>query len=93
MKDPAECVIHGQGQVGVGTEADEEKLVDLARWRRARERRRRLDGPARRSAHDDAPLSRAEMREYVRALRERHGLKRIDPRTIVADAAFRLRRW
>jgi hypothetical protein len=83
MKDPSQCAVHAQEPAPGGLE--ETKLHRLI----VRARRARMNAPTVPPANETG----AEQLAYVQRLRERHGLKRIDPRIIAADCAFRMRRF
>jgi HK97 family phage prohead protease len=67
-----------------------------ARLAKARTLQRRLSGtvkPAAYNPDDGTPKTVEAAREVAKRLRERNGLKRLDPALIAADAAFRMRTW
>jgi HK97 family phage prohead protease len=79
MKDPSECAIHAP-------DADEDDDGErAARLQRARARQRRL--------REAVPLTCDAALAHVRTLRERYGIKRVDPRVVTAESQFRMRNW
>jgi HK97 family phage prohead protease len=79
LKDPAECAIHGFGEVGVGDAADDTEAAKAAQLRRLRAIKRRL-----------RPMTtRADALQVLAEVRARTGCQRTPARLIAADVAFR----
>ena len=78
LLNPQECATHRQEDL------DGRRL----HMRIVRARRDRLNAPIRMPTD-----TKAQQLLYLQRLRERHGLKRVDPRIVAADCAFRFRVW
>jgi HK97 family phage prohead protease len=98
LKNSAECAIHREaggwdgGDGGTGDWDGREAHLRIWRARKAR-----LDAPVTMQAdprpEPDLSTPAARLR-HVRDLRQRYGLvKRVDPRIVAADCAFRFRVW
>jgi HK97 family phage prohead protease len=102
LRDPRECAVHAAaaggwdgGDGGTGDWNGRQAEADLRVWRG---RKARLDAPVTRQpepARPEPDLSTPAARlRHVQELRQRYGLaKRVDPRIVAADCAFRFRTW
>jgi hypothetical protein len=83
LLNPSECATHAE--LSIDQESHDASIRRLI----VRGHRAKLRAPVPLPANE----SRAEQLLYIQRLRERHGLKRIDPRVVAADCAHRIRQW
>jgi HK97 family phage prohead protease len=85
LKNKDECATHRQQG---DEDGDDEEVQRRVRRLVARARSDLLNAPIRMPTD-----TKAQRLLYLQRLRERHGLKRVDPRIVAADCAFRFRVW
>jgi HK97 family phage prohead protease len=97
LKNENECAIHRQEGGWNGDNDGDASTWDGRQARQLREAHLRIVRARRAKLNAPTPLpvneTRAARADYVRRLRERHGLAKPDPRIVTADCQFRMRRW